>query len=155
VTVLLRCLSASGLLLMLGFRATGMAQDRPAGVLTDVPAHLINAPFQANQTFTRVYADGREIPDPGSTLKYARSNDGCLRQDRLQWKPYHPPSRRELEQFNAAKIGSSEEQALDEVSVTLNSGPTIYWWINKEPLPGPKTNWLCRASARPAIFPTV
>jgi len=153
---------ATGLLSILGLGATGVAQDRPAGVLTDVPAHLINVPFQANQTFTRVYADGREIPDFRLTIKYARSSDGCLRQDRILWQPSHPLSGVELEQFNTATIGSAEEQALDEVTVFLYGGDAQYYWPNKEPFsdflitrdPVPPLNikWKCRAQGLPRDF---
>src|SRR5579872_1414049 len=110
---------------------------------------IVNAPFQADLTTTRINTDGKEQFDPSHTAKIARSSAGCLRMDTLEGLP-HQPSPEEVERFNAAIIGSPEEESL-RIHTSLNHG----WlsWMNVGPVPGlrPGPWWECRGYSAPDV----
>ena len=156
-------LLAGGFTLLPAMLLPAQAQQRTPGVLTHDPGYLLGTPFAADWTFTRLYADGTERPDPSKTAKIARNSDGCRRTDILQAQSggkasthdtsVQSASASDAERFSASAIGSPEEQAL-EINTTLSDGAASYWWVNTQPMPwGEKTpSYKCRAPANTSAY---
>jgi len=130
LTLIKRCRLAGALLLalMLGAALLAKTQERSPHILNENPGNLAGAPFQAEQTWTRIDPDGTEHQDL-SIMKIARNSDGCLRIDQLEDWP-HQPSPHEVERFNAASMGSPEEQSL---RINYSMGSASITWRNSEP----------------------